>query len=788
MLQRLAKAPRNLTAFCLLSALLALSLTGAQSGSVDYDTDDDGLIEITYLEQLSAVRYDLGGDGKIDESIFYSEGDTREAKEKTFNQLYRAAFPLATPGMGCPAAGCEGYELTRDLDFQDPDSYATGQVSKKWTEGTGWEPIKWPGESGRDIMERMKREGMEPREENVYGTPNIVLKDGTVIPYFNEPDGMYGSFDGNRHVIANLFINRTEAEHPHYIGLFGSLLEGSKIRDLGVVNAQVAGSARVGILAGDSDGMIESCHVSGQVTGKGPVGGLVGSGWIGVIRDSHSSAAVYGEDSLGGLIGYSGSAIFNSHATGDVKGGPSSQSVGGLVGENHEAQIFHGLIVTSYATGNVAGGSAVGGLIGYSEGGPIYSLATGDVTGTTAVGGLIGSGYNVNVWAGYATGEVHGNSNVGGLVGQLGRYSGVAPAYATGNVSGDEAVGGLVGHLGSDAQISASYAVGAVTGVQSVGGLIGRVEEDGGHPSTIVGTFWDVEASGQAVGVGKGPDSGIQGQTTAELQEPTSYTGIYQAWNVDIDNLDEDRNDATGKDDFWDFGDSTQYPTFKCPELSLQALPQTIAHSFLFMAALTGEDMEKLSEERMASLLQCPGLLPTPAAVSSQTPRQEQGPTPSTPATSTETDQLSLSTPTPPAPLTPDVTLAPQPSPTPPAALAPQRPLTRLATPPLVIIPQLSSTPIAESPSTLTPEPLPSEPEPTGPADTPDQASEPVAEPATEVARNGGGCGILATSPPHGHLLDLIIILLPIAMIWSAKHRPVKSRVARPGPPPGPQC
>ena len=83
MLQRLAKVPRNLPAFCLLSALLALSLTGAQSGSVDYDTDDDGLIEITYLEQLSAVRYDLGGHGKIDESILYSEDDTRKAKPES---------------------------------------------------------------------------------------------------------------------------------------------------------------------------------------------------------------------------------------------------------------------------------------------------------------------------------------------------------------------------------------------------------------------------------------------------------------------------------------------------------------------------------------------------------------------------------------------------------------------------------------------------------------------------------------------------------------------------------
>ena len=765
MLQCFARAPRRLSAFWLLFAVLSLAFTGAQSGTVDYDADGDGLIEITHLEQLSAIRYDLDGDGKIDESILNSQGDTPQAKENSFNQTYKSAFPLATPDMGCPEAGCEGYELTRSLDFQDPSSYATGQVNRKWTEGTGWAPIKWPRESGREFMERMEREGMEPREEEIAGTKSIVLKDGTFTPYYADPRGMRANFDGNGHIIANLFISRAKEEHPHYIGMFGRVLEGSKIRHVGVVNAQVAGSEHVGILAGDSDGLIESCHVSGQVTGIGPVGGLVGSGWIGVIRDSYSSAPVYGKRSVGGLIGDSGSAIFNSHATGHVKGGPSSWSVGGLVGENHEAQIFHGLIVTSYATGNVTGGNAVGGLIGNSEGGLIYSFAIGEVTGRTEVGGLIGLGSNVNIMAGYATGEVRGNANVGGLVGHLGRFSGVAPAYATGNVSGDEAVGGLVGNLGSDADISTSYAVGAVTGVQSVGGLVGHIDDDGGRPSTIMSTFWDLEASGQASGVGKGPDSGIQGKTTAELQEATSYTGIYQAWNVDIDNMDEDRNEATGKDDFWDFGDSTQYPTFKCPDLSLQALPQTIAHNFLFMGALMGEDMENLSEHRMASLLECPGLLPTPVAVASESEIPEQELTPRTPATGTESNHLSHATPAPQLTLDSLATATPEP--------------TLPSTPPFAIVPQLSPAPIAQVPSTLAPEPLPSETEPLEITDTPEQFSEPVEEKAMDVARNGGGCGILAALSPHGHLLDFLIMLVPIGMIWAGKHRPVNLRLPR---------
>ena len=75
---------------------------GSQSGNVDYDKDDDGLIEISNLEQLDAIRLDLYGEGEavapIDPRAY-----TRAYKEAT--RAYKAAFPGAEPGMGCPIAG-----------------------------------------------------------------------------------------------------------------------------------------------------------------------------------------------------------------------------------------------------------------------------------------------------------------------------------------------------------------------------------------------------------------------------------------------------------------------------------------------------------------------------------------------------------------------------------------------------------------------------------------------------------------------------------------------------------
>ena len=79
----------------------------------DYDDDDDNLIDVRSLEQLDAIRYDLDGNGDVD------PGD---------EAAYTAAFPNAVTGMGCPAT-CAGYELRRDLDFDDEDSYASAAVT-----------------------------------------------------------------------------------------------------------------------------------------------------------------------------------------------------------------------------------------------------------------------------------------------------------------------------------------------------------------------------------------------------------------------------------------------------------------------------------------------------------------------------------------------------------------------------------------------------------------------------------------------------------------------------------
>ena len=97
----------------------------------DYDVDDDGLIEISTLAQLNAVRWDLDGDGNP------SPANADD---------YASAFLTSGATLGCPTTDadaddhdCLGYELADHLDFDtdgddDVDANDTGSY-------TNWSPI-----------------------------------------------------------------------------------------------------------------------------------------------------------------------------------------------------------------------------------------------------------------------------------------------------------------------------------------------------------------------------------------------------------------------------------------------------------------------------------------------------------------------------------------------------------------------------------------------------------------------------------------------------------------------
>ena len=319
--------------------------TGARDR--DYDTDKDGLIEVSNLAQLAAIRADLNGDGVSPAPA------------------YAAAFPDAMPGMGCPDAGCTGYELVADLDFDTNGNGKADAGDAYWNDGAGW------------------------------------------IPIGNSAHSFTADFDGNNHTIANLYINRSK----DYAGLFGYAV-GNSVKQVGIVSATVSGGHGVGGLVGYSSGStISGSYATGGVSGWNYVGGLVGYSLWDTIIGSYATSSVSGDNYAGGLVGYSTqTTISGSYATGNVSSGASF--VGGMVGYSRGRTISG-----SYATGSVSGNDYTGGLVGEHHGIISASYATGDVSGESNVGGLVGE-HHGTISASYAMGDVSGESNVGGLVGE----------------------------------------------------------------------------------------------------------------------------------------------------------------------------------------------------------------------------------------------------------------------------------------------------------------------------------------------------------------------------------
>ena len=583
------------------------------SAGMDYDTDSDGLIEITTLAQLDAIRLDLDGDGR-----------------PTSVHAYRAAFPVGDVGsdaemgaagrMGCshsvPVVNtCLGYELMGDLDFDtdgDGSTHTAGvgdPGDDYYNAGAGWAPIGGHGEATHQAF--------------------------TAI------------FDGNDNDIENLYLNleTSAANAGTYVGLFSDLT--GTVRNVGLTNPYVknarsgtAAFARTGALAGRNS-------AGGVVRGSSVTGGAV-TGDQSVVADDAVNL-------VGCLLGYNAGTVRDSSAgcaatatgTEDYR-----DQAGGLIGENAAIMVNSvqgaGLVQDSHATGNVTANGVAGGLAGISTSNSHVtgSYATGAATVTGAdgrAGGLLGRlASGADVYSSYATGDVRvsgSNSIAGGLAGKVdGAGTTINDSYATGDVSASGAgvrnlpasqlgnlLGGLAGELTTGAQITASYATGAVSTTTDaansiLGGLVGRMTETntlvratyatgavtarGGGTNNVGGLLGELDdllntvdasyATGAVSATGAGPgvvnsvggllgdllspalatqvtdsyydntatgtgqtmsDAGA-GHATAALQSPVGYTGIYLNWNVDVDG-------TTGNDDPWHFGGSSQYPVLQ---------------------------------------------------------------------------------------------------------------------------------------------------------------------------------------------------------------------------------
>ena len=389
---------------------------------LDYDTDNDGYIEVSNLAQLNAIRWDTNANGAAD-----SASNNNDYKGAT------GAFPNGAPDMGCPSPGCVGYELRANLDFNTNNS-ATSSTNPTganegdayWNTGSGWDPI------GGTAGDQKYTGGFDGNMDS-------------------DSDG-----DGGPYTIRNLYQNWTSG---NYVGLFAHLdRTNDDVWHVALENVDITfdnsgngtnQDVHVGALAGRSDKNILRSYTTGRIEADVNLtqankylyaGGLVGRlmnakvessySWVDVdadIQDSTAVARVY----AGGLVGLTGEVPLTSFPSNDV--------------------------VASWAAGDVTAQAKVN----LPNQGEVYA------------GGLVGAAYRGSeIMASYARGDVKGTANSGkiyrgALVGYItGTGTNQAPSrinasYATGKLSGttlsDATKCGLIGDRTTGTVLNSYY-------------------------------------------------------------------------------------------------------------------------------------------------------------------------------------------------------------------------------------------------------------------------------------------------------------------------------------------
>lgn len=293
----------------------------AAGDRVDYDLDNDGLIEINDLADLNEIRNHLDG------AALY--GDSA----------------------GCPEEGCNGFELTTDLDFDTNGDGQMNELDIYWDDGEGWEPI---------------------------GTSSA--------------NSFTANFNGNGHQIRNLYTNGTDNA-----GLFG-YIKGTSNQRVQITRVAITGpftsvSGRydTGVLAGRVENTrIDHVFVTGTVSARGYAGGLAGKVSDSSVSNVFSSATILTGGRRGGMIGILNRSILNtSLSTGFVDKGDGLISFGS---NNDNAHLYWATDTSNQSTSAGTNISYFGALL--SE---LQCPTSSDNSSCTDTGTLYES-WNSQVW------------------------------------------------------------------------------------------------------------------------------------------------------------------------------------------------------------------------------------------------------------------------------------------------------------------------------------------------------------------------------------------------------
>ncbi|MCX7561219.1 MBG domain-containing protein [Sulfitobacter sp. F26204] len=310
---------------------------------------------------------------------------------------------------------------------------------------------------------------------------NGVRNSGFVPLNFN------GDLEGNRNVIANLFIRQyPSAGGLDDTGLFSSVGDNARLMNFSILDADVAGE-NAGILAGFNGGFNSGIRATGTVVAYGEYGGGL------------NAFMPFGQ-------------LLNSSANANVSDG----------------------IDPSDALNLASGQVSLGGLVGASNfGDVISSKSAGSVTVSFAdeafAGGLVGTNADII-------------RNV---------YSETSVTVTAGALTNEATIGGIVGENATNGTITNAIATGAVTlepgccaGFGLEGGIAG---EDDPSDESILSSFWNFETTGQGASGqngetfgdtnGLGQFEGAFAETTASLRDAELFSSVAVVSGWDFGNV-----------------------------------------------------------------------------------------------------------------------------------------------------------------------------------------------------------------------------------------------------------
>jgi hypothetical protein len=387
------------------------------------------------------------------------------------------------------------YELVNDID-------ASATSNPSYNSGQGWKPI------------------------------------GDLVTRFT------GDFNGAGHAINELNINTPNND---FVGFISLITNPGKIHDVIFDNINITARDQVGAIGYSDGGNVDTIYnitVSGTVTGRTNVGGVLGQDYVGThVNNCHSSVVITGNGMyIGGVVGYfsQASSIQNCTFSGTVQSTSTGSYFGGVIGAVSDGCNVSNC--TSTGIVNVPNGLYVGGIIGYLGFATITNCycESNNITGYKYVGGILGQPNGCTVSKCSFQGNIHvyergggifgesasdgtlsecysmgtitstGGDYIGGIGGVL--YLPVADTFSLMNVTGYNSVGGFAGYSLYIA-FTNCYSAGLVSGTSEVGGFIGHT-----YGNTPTNCFFDNQTSGQTT------DPIATGKTTLEMQTESTYT------------------------------------------------------------------------------------------------------------------------------------------------------------------------------------------------------------------------------------------------------------------------